>query len=201
MGRISAMAVLLLFGLMVALGAAGSAAAAGASDTTGSGPDQAQLQRCIDQGTVNGVPPTCTFDSNGNLISSSQPGPLKPGFDIAPFLVIAVLWSLVPLVIAIAVSSSRNEPVGLAVGLVVVLGWIGLLIVLYGQRRTVADVGRLVNDPSTPAAAPASTPPEASGESSGPVRERLGTLEDLYSQGVITVDERDRRRAAILDEV
>jgi hypothetical protein len=206
MRRISAVAVLLLFGLMVALGAAGSAAAAGSQDTRGAGPDQAQIQKCLGNAPITGQPPTCTFDSNGNLIGRSTPGPGGHSLDLAPFVVLVVLWSVVPMVIAVAVAQSRGEPVGTAVLLILVLGWIGLFIVLYGQRRAVDDVGRLVNQ-SAPSPPPATPPPTsasstvASETSSDAVGERLGTLDTLCAQGVITADERDRRRAAILDEV
>jgi hypothetical protein len=205
MQRISAMVVLLLFGLMVALGTAGSAAAAGSQDTSVGGPSQAQIDKCIGTAPILGQPPTCTFDSNGNLIGRSTPGPGGHTLNLAPFIVLAVLWSVVPFVIAIGVAQSRNEPVGSAVLLVIVLGWIGLFIVLYGQRRAVGDVDRLVNPappptpPTPPTAATAAT--ESSDASTHAVGERLGTLDALYDQGVITVDERDRRRAAILDEV
>jgi hypothetical protein len=203
MRRISALAIMVSLALTIALGIAGSAAAAGSSDGTGTGPSQAQIQKCIDSGTVDGVPPSCTFDSNGNLISRSTPRVLDPGPNLlAPIIIVAIFWSLIPLLIAFGAARSRNEPVGTAVLMTLVLGWVGLIIVLYGQRRAASDLAGLVNRappaPSPMAASPAA--PAAAAPADG-VRERLGTLDGLYAQGVITVDERDRRRAAILDEV
>ncbi|MDQ3756355.1 MAG: hypothetical protein M3394_00670 [Actinomycetota bacterium] len=47
----------------------------------------------------------------------------------SPFLV--VVWVLIPLVLAVALASSRDESVVIAAVLALVLGWIGLLLV-YG---------------------------------------------------------------------
>ncbi len=180
----------------------------GTAAASGGGPSQAQIQKCLDSGQIGDPPPTCTFDANGNLIRRSTPGLGGHSINLAPFIVLAVLWSAVPFAIAVGVAQSRNEPVGSAVLLVIVLGWIGLFIVLYGQRRAVDDVGRLVHSAPAPAPATGSTAPtgaapaaEASDVSTHAVGERLETLDALYDQGVITVAERDRRRAAILDEV
>ena len=183
MRRIAALAVVVLLGLTIVLGVAGSAAAAGSSDGRGTGTSQEQIQKCIDGGTVNGEPPTCRFDSNGNLIGRSTPHVLTPGTNLfVPLIVVAIFWSLVPLLIAFGVARSRNEPVGLAVLMTVVLGWLGLLIVLYGQHHAASDLSRLV-DHAPPGRPRAAASPAA-------VRERLGTLDGLYAQGVITVDER-----------
>ena len=73
-----------------------------------------------------------------------------------------------------------------------VLGWIGLLIVVYGQRRAADDVGRLLSPAQTTArSAPTAESPEA----------RLRKIEELHALGLITDEERATRRAAILDRL
>ena len=138
MRRIWALGLLTLFGAMVVLGAAGSTRAVAASDTTTTISDQAQVDKCLSTMKIGEPPPTCTFDQNGNLIGRSTPGVggSASSFNLAPFFLIALLWSAVPLLIAVAAARSRNEPVGLAVLLTLVFGWIGLVVVIAGQRKT-----------------------------------------------------------------
>jgi hypothetical protein len=56
-----------------------------------------------------------------------------------------VLWAVIPLVLAVVLARAQNESVGMAVLLTLILGWIGLAIVWYGQRRTVASAVRTVD--------------------------------------------------------
>jgi hypothetical protein len=111
-----------------------------------------------------------------------------PSFDIAPFIVLALLWAVVPFVIAVLVAQSRDEPIGSAVLLVLVLGWIGLFIVLRGQRATVRDIKGFVDD----------VPAERSARSEDPAEARLRVVDDLYAKGLISEQEHAERRAAIL---
>ena len=192
MRRVWALGVVVVLGLAIAL-AAGAAGRADAQESSTTFLSQSQVDQCI--GTVPigiGDPPRCTFDANGNLISKSpaQSNTGPSSANLAPILFLVVIWSAVPFVIAVSMARSRNEPVSTAVLLTLVLGWIGLLIVVYGQRRTVDDVGRLVHAPSQSAGVAA--PPASTAE-------RLRTIEDLHAQGLITDEERDRRRSAILD--
>jgi len=165
----------------------GTSATAGADTTpapTFQGPDQSAIDQCIGTDPVVGVPPSCSFDANGNLIGRSDSGFGGRGSasNVWPFLFLALLWSAVPFAIAVGLARSRGEPVGTAVLLTLVLGWIGLVIVFYGQRRAARDVGRLL----TPAESP-----EA----------RLRKLDELHALGLITDEERTTRRAAILDRL
>lgn len=189
MRRIGILAVLMLLGFAIVQS---TPAHAGAQETANTDISPAQLDQCIGS---HQPPPRCTFDANGNLIfvDPTQPGPVAPSFpNLWPILFLMLVWSVVPFVIAISIARSRNEPVTSAVLLILVLGWVGLLIVVYGQRRAVADVGRLVQTPA---------PPPRVAQPSASTADRLRTIEDLHTQGLITDVERDRRRSAILDSL
>jgi hypothetical protein len=60
------------------------------------------------------------------------------------FLLFAFLWWAVPLVLAAYLARAQKESVGLAVVLTLVFGLIGLVIVWYGQVRSVQVAGRTV---------------------------------------------------------
>lgn len=154
-----------------------------------------QLDECLDisDEEMGMGPPSCTFDSQGNLISrdfgGAGPG---QGIGFGTFLVIALVWGGIPLVIAAVIASGRNESMGTAVLLTLVLGWIGLGIVVFGQQRTVRTVS---------AAAGAAAAPAARAGSADAVAERLSRIDDLHAQGVITDDERAQRRDAVLNDL
>jgi hypothetical protein len=175
---------------VVLLGAGTTASA----DTTPSlqSPDQSAIDQCIGTDPVVGMPPSCVYDANGNLIgrSPSGVGGGSSAPNLAPLLFLAVLWSAVPFAIAVG-ARSRGEPVGTAVLLTLVLGWIGLLIVVYGQRRAADDVGRLLDPTATARSTPTPESPAA----------RLRQIDDLHALGLITDEERATRRAAILDRL
>lgn len=163
---------------------------------------QPTTEPCLGDQTIGvGQLPSCVYDANGNLISRStdSSGGVGGGGtpNIAPFLILIVIWSVVPFAIAASVARSRGEPVGTAVLLTLVLGWIGLVIVLYGQRRVAGDVGRLMGTPAPPGTARASQPPA---RSQSPA-ERLRAIDELHAQGLITDEEHDRRRRAIVDSL
>ena len=199
MRRAWALAVLVLLGATISGGLTNTVrAGAQESGSTVVGPDQ--IDQCIGTEPIGvNPPPTCTFDANGHLISRSQPQTPTDSTssfpNLGPILFLMLLWSVVPFVIAISLARSRGEPVSSAVLLILVLGWVGLLIVVYGQRRTVADVGRLVHAPAPAASAvqPSAVQPSAS------TADRLRTIDDLHAQGLITDEERNHRRSAILD--
>ena len=84
--------------------------------------------------------------------------PSKPfQFDFGVLLVVAFLWSLVPFGIALFVASERGESQGTALLLVLVLGWVGLGIVLFGMKRTKSTLKEALDDePPPPSAGPGS---------------------------------------------
>jgi hypothetical protein len=185
----------------------------------------AELQRLMDEcygdrTAADGLP-DCTFSADGELVSRIEASPQNP---IAGFVLLAFLWTAIPLGIAAAVASSRGESVGLAVVLTLLLGWIGLAISLVGQRRTIDAASGALRTAMAPepdragttpvddrpltraeaAAAAASQPlpaPPRSGAATSPLAERLRTLDELRTAGVITDDEHARRREAIIAEV
>lgn len=173
----------------------------------GAQPSQQQVEQCmqIPDEDIGRGHPECIFDAEGNLISRNYPGEAGPGAGLGGFFVLALLWAGIPLVIAGVVASSREESVGVAVLLTLVLGWIGLAIVVFGQRKTVESVARAAGT-VTAGAAPygaAGTGPAHTGppDSSDMMAQRLRRLDDMHAQGVINDEERAARRAAILNEI
>jgi hypothetical protein len=142
-------------------------------------------------------PPSCEFDADGNFVSRSYGSGFGgefgggAGLGLGAFFVIALLWAGVPLVIAASLASGRGESVGTAVLLTLALGWIGLAIVAFGQRRAADTV--------TSYAQPAMAGPGAT--DGDPMAERLRRIDDLHRQGLITDEERAQRRDAALDDL
>jgi hypothetical protein len=189
-------AALVAAAIVVGVGTAARAHADASSTTTAPGIGQSQADACLGTEPIVGEPPSCVFDANGNLVSRTRPGSPDTGgsaTNLLPLLFLALIWSAVPFVIAASLARSRNEPVGTAVLLTLVLGWIGLLIVVYGQRRAAADVGRLVHDDPHRGS--------ASDTSLSSPSERLRMIDDLHAKGLITDEERASRRAAVLDRL
>jgi hypothetical protein len=87
------------------------------------------------------------IDQGGGPFGLSGPGSSHSnlGSIFVVFLVLAIVWSLVPFGIGVAVASSRGESVGVAVLLILVLGWIGLAVVCFGQRRTLDAADTALN--------------------------------------------------------
>jgi hypothetical protein len=177
MKRIIVLGVLVLF-------ASALATPAGAQQV----PSDDQVQECIGDEPHPEGPPTCTYDANGNLLSRDFPDDPSASSAFGTFVVVALLWAGVPLVIAAFMAGARGESVGFAILVTAVLGWIGLAIVLYGQRRTLVTTQRVVRDATATV-----RPTDAAA--------RLRKLDDLLAQGVITQAERDARRAKILDSL
>lgn len=140
-----------------------------------------QLDECIGDGLYPNGPPSCTFDSEGNLIDRDIPGePGSGGF--GGFIFFALLWAALPMVIAGAVASSRGQSVGLAVLLALVLGWIGLLIVLFLQKPEIVDAAR-----GTIAAA-----------GQRDVSDQIRKLGQLRDEGLLTDEEFSKKKAQLL---
>ena len=100
------------------------------------------------------------------------------------FVVLALLWSAVPLVIAASLASARGESVGVAVGLTLFLGWIGHAIVYFGQRQTRDVIEGLETVPNVADA-----------------EDRVGGLSLLRALGMFTYDESEQPRRRILDSL
>lgn len=167
-----------------------------------------QLDECLDisDEEMGMGPPSCTFDSQGNLISRDFGGGFGgagQGIGFGTFLAIALVWAGIPLVIAAMVASDRGESMGAAVLLTLVLGWIGLGIVMFGQQRTMQTVGAAASGAAAAgvSAAGASAAPGARAGSTDAVAERLRRIDDLHAQGVITDEERAQRRDAVLNDL
>jgi len=107
---------------------------------------QDQLDECLGDELYPYGPPSCTFDAEGNLIDRDVPGESDPGSGFGGFLLLALLWSLLPMVIAGSIASSRGQSVGLAILATLFLGWLGLFLVLVLQRQEVVDTAKEVVD-------------------------------------------------------
>jgi hypothetical protein len=139
----------LLIGIV---GLVAPAAVAQTPPSTATGIPQSEIDKCIgDQPIGVAAPPACVFDSSGHLISRtpSTPGSTGSGINLEPFIVALLLWSVLPFAIAVALARGRHESIGRAVLLTLFLGWIGLLIVAFGQRRTATELRDLAGRPST----------------------------------------------------
>jgi len=172
--------------------------AAGASTApTGSDPLLECAQHQAQLGNFGG----CTRDASGRVSPSSTPGSGGAGAGFGGFVAFAIFWSLIPFGIAVALASSRGEGIGSAVLLTLFLGWIGLAIVYFGQRRTLAAATATLDRLASPTPSPqrpATTPrrPESSG-----VRARLVELDQLRADGLVNQSEYETRRQAILADL
>jgi hypothetical protein len=144
--------------------------------------NQEQLDECLGDGLYPNGPPTCTFDSEGNLIDRDIPGAPGEGSGFGGFLVIALLWAALPMVIAGSIASSRGQSVGLAVLLTLVLGWIGLLIVVVLQKPEIVEAAR-------------NTVAAAGGNDVADQIRKLGALRD---EGLLTEEEFTAKKARLL---
>lgn len=172
-GRIALVAVATMLALCVASPAAAQQAQ----------PSQEQLDECLGDGLYPHGPPSCTFDSEGNLVDRDVPGVVGQSSGFGTFVFFAVLWAILPMVIAGGVASSRGQSVGLAVLLGLVLGWIGLLIVVFLQNPEVVDAAR-----NTIAAS-----------ARGDVADQIRKLGQLRDEGLLTDEEFRAKKAKLLD--
>ena len=159
-------------------------AAAGFSQTPSDIDDR--IEKCLGDEPVGPEPPTCTFDESGNLLTrtNTSPSPSRLGV----IVVFALIWIAVPMVVAAVMASNRGESVGMAILLTLLLGWIGLAIVYFGQRKAISVVDNLASGAATEPVDKRS------------VADRLQALEELLRSRLITQDEFDARREAILKD-
>lgn len=147
------------------------------------------------------MPHTCTSTGDGRWVSSDTTtgfGDPSTGSGFGTFILVALLWSAVPLFIAASMASSRGESVGIAVALTLFLGWIGLAIVYFGQRQTGDVVRGLANVSNlAPAGAGGQVAPRGAESSSA----RLVELSRLREQGLVDDEEYARQRARIIDSI
>lgn len=177
--------------VLVAVGAV-FAALGTASAWAQTPPDDAEMQREIDR-CMEGrdpldEPPSLVDDGRGGWRCVDPVLPSGTGM-VGWFIVFALLWAIVPMVIAGSVASSRGESVGLALALTLFLGWIGFAIVMFGLQRSASEAQRLVSTTAAP-----------SGQRT-PVADRLRVLEELRRDGHITDEEYTARRREIVSEI
>lgn len=147
-----------------------------------------QIDECLEGGPYPGGPPSCTFDGEGNLVDRDVPGEDAGGSGFEGLVVFALLWSLVPMVIAASVASSRGLKPGLAVLITLAFGWLGLFFLLY------------VRDGSLTLKADA-TDSTRERTSSGSVADEIRKLGELRDQGVLTEEEFRAGKARLLGQV
>ena len=116
---------------------------------------------------------------------------------LGAFFAFALVWSLIPLVIAVTMAGSRGESIGMAVLLTLVLGWIGLAIVWFGQKKSQAAVEGLAGGSTAP---PRPPPPQAAPVADDP-EERLRRLERLHQDRLVGDEEYRQQRERILGSI
>ena len=136
---------------------------------------------------------SCT-STDGQTWSPSIQGASGPPSSFGIVITLILFWSLIPLVIACVLANQQGESMAMAVLLTVFLGWIGLAIVYFGQRKTRAAVDGLVNRAASPPGSPrvASTVEQVSAE------ERLRRLERLREEDLVTEEEYVEQRKRIV---
>lgn len=171
----------LTFALIAGLLALSASPAAFAQDAPSDEEIREQLDECLEGGPYPYGPPTCTFDGEGNLVDRDVPG--EGGS--SPFgglVVLGLLWSLVPMVIAASIAKSRGVSVGIALLITLVFGWLGLLF-LY-----------LVRDGSISLRAGGSEEPRVATGAADEIR-KLG---ELRREGLLTDEEFEAQKARLL---
>ena len=81
------------------------------------------------------------LDESFCVVDEQEPDGILPTSGGGVFVLVAFLWAT-PLVLASVFAARNKENVRTAVMLTLFLGWIGLLIVYRGQRRSAADLIR-----------------------------------------------------------
>jgi hypothetical protein len=142
------------------------------------------IQACIDKAGTERViasgPPSCRKDANGEwqpYWEDSSGAPAGFGAVVGLVLVVALVWSAVPVFAAYRLAESTGQSTGMAIVLGLVLGWAGLAVVYLK--------GRSPTDPARPRAAP----------------DRLRTLEGLRAGGAITEAEYTAQRRAVINDI
>ena len=137
----------------------------------------------------------CVGDSSGQwraTLSRELRPPAAGSGLFSTFLVIALLWSLVPLCVAVALARRRGESPAMAVLLTLFLGWIGLAIVYFGQSNTRRSLEGV-------AASAAARPPPPPGPSAESPEDRLQRLDRLLAEKLLTEAEYAEQRRRIVE--
>jgi hypothetical protein len=113
------------------------------------------------------------------------------------FIVMFMLWILVPLCIATWLAVERDESVTIAIVLTLFLGWVGLAIVYVGQQNSRAAVEGLAQR----AASPPSTYPPPPLAAEPPIEERLTRLDRMHADGLLSDEEHQEQRRRILNSL
>lgn len=180
---------------------------AGTSFSSGSRETYSTSEECMESAALS-LSRTCTSFENGVWVAQDFGDPFQDsgvpgGGAFAGFLVIALLWAITPAIIGAVMASQRQQSVGLAILICLVLGWIGLVIVAVLFKPEVAGAARNVIDRANEPIArpPIPPPPPAAAPKTRTVEERLRELNSLQEGGLITAAEHTRRKEAILDEL
>ena len=144
--------------------------------------------------------------SNGGTWTASIDD--KPGFGgFGGLLLLVLLWSLVPFGIAVWLASARGESVGSAVLLTLVLGWVGLAIVYFGQGKTRETVEGLAQRIVPPRQERSPTDLRLDSPDGRDVSEavdgetRLRRLGRLRAENLLTDEEFKEQRQRIIDSL
>lgn len=143
---------------------------------------------------------SCLRHGDGKWVAQEREPMGGGGIAFGAFLVFALLWSAVPLVIAATMASNRGESVGMAVVLTLFLGWIGLAIVYFGQSKARAAVEGLADRAASPPPTRAA-PATSNAATPGDPDDRLRRLDRLRSDGLIDEDEYAEQRRRILESL
>ena len=154
------------------------------------------LQQCIDRAAAHGgVPPTCT-KINGKWVANWPDDPSSgSGFEgiFVAFLVIGLLVAGATIAWRVSTAQKLARQSGLDPD-------VATQMALFSDDGLDATyLAASLRQP--PATAPATPAPDPEPVRTRSVAERLSELAALRDEGVITADEHDRRRAAIIDQV
>ncbi|HUS60915.1 MAG TPA: SHOCT domain-containing protein [Acidimicrobiales bacterium] len=144
---------------------------------------------------------SCVRVNGGKWVPQKRNDMGDAGSAFGAFIIFALLWAAVPLVIAATMASNRGESVGSAVGLTLFLGWIGLAIVYFGQSKARAAVEGLASGAAPPRASAPAAPTATKTPAPGAPDDRLRRLERLRADGLIDDDEYADQRRRILESL
>jgi hypothetical protein len=168
--------------------------------------DPAGIQQCLENADVSMTqqygPPSCRQE-NGVWVAhwdnaqAPDLGGLSIGALFAMALLIAVVWSLIPVFACYSIAKNSGQSTGVAIAMGVLLGWLGLLIVYLMSREDTRSAAHVAVDAMGPRA-PYPGPFPGTGSNTAV---RLRTLDGLRDTGAITPEEYATRRQAIINEV
>lgn len=149
----------------------------------------------------------CTYDEDGHILDHADRFGEGPNVESAlgGFIFLALLWAAIPTFLAINIASSRGQPVAVAGAIGFFGGWLGLAFVYFAMKdaplispapsRTAPEnLKNLYSTPEERGAAPAPTVDKS-------VAGRLRELDGLKEQGLITGEEYENQRKAILSDI